>query len=90
MVQDRIPQADVSLYTYFQLFSSFLYIAFCMFLSLVSNRAVDAFEVVFSLILLPVLVLSTFKYLCIWYLNNVIWETVLDYKLDKLVSTLAS
>ena len=75
MYQDSILEAGVSLY--FRLFYSSLHISLCMFLSSVSSRAVVAFEVVFSLILLPVLVQSAFKCLGVWCLNNFVWETVL-------------
>ena len=74
IVQDRIPEAGVSLY--FRLFYSSLHISLCMFLSSVSSRAVVASEVVFSLILLPVLVQSALKCLGVWCLNNIVWENV--------------
>ena len=74
MYHDSIPEAGVSLY--FRLFYSSLHISLCMFLSSVSSRAVVASEVVFSLILFPVLVQSAFKCLGVWCLNNFVWETV--------------
>ena len=51
-------------------------LVFCMFLSSVSSRAVVASEVVFSLIVLPILVQSAFKCLGVWCLNNFVWEIV--------------
>ena len=87
IVQDSIPEAGVSLY--FQLFYSSFFIGFYMFWSSVSSGAVGASKVVFSFTIFPVLVQSTFKYLDVWCLYNIVWETVpiaCDSKTEEIVT----
>ena len=68
IVQNSILEAGISLYLW--LFYSSFFIGFYMFWPSVSSGAVGATKVVFSFILLPVLVQSTFECLHVWCLNN--------------------